>query len=75
MYYAGWNTAAAGGARGHPGVRGHILSATSPDGRRWTKEAAPTVEPGGAWDAVKCSEPCVFELPGGGFRLLYEAHP
>ena len=71
MYYAGW---------GGPPTRGYILSATSHDGMMWTKDANPVLQPGGIWDKVKCSEPCVFALPsgdggdgGGGYRLLYEA--
>ena len=29
--------------------------------------------PDSAWDGVKCSEPDIVELDGGGFRLFYEA--
>jgi|EP01047_Picozoa_sp_COSAG01_P002747 hypothetical protein len=71
MFYAGWASSP---------TRGYILSATSPDGLTWTKDDKPVVSPGGQWDGVKCSEPCVFALPaaiggsgGAGFKLLYEA--
>lgn len=66
MYYAGWS---------EDPVRGRIFSALSDDGVRWTKDPEPNLEPGGpgAFDAEKCSEPCVIRLPDGRYRLFYEA--
>lgn len=69
MYYAGY---------GAPN-RAYILRAVSEDGLSWQKEAEPVVSPGpGGWDAVKCSEMCVFRLPQIAgqlplYRLVYEA--
>jgi len=64
MYYAGW---------GGPPTRGYICSATSSDGVSWEKDPSPVLAPDSAWDGVKCSEPDIVELDGGGFRLFYEA--
>ena len=64
MYYAGWSW---------DPTRGRIFSAVSGDGLSWTKEKAPCVVPGGTWDGVKCSEPCVTRLPDGRYRMFYEA--
>lgn len=66
MYYAGWS---------EEPVRGRIFSALSPDGVTWEKDPAPNLEPGGpgAFDAEKCSEPCVIRLPDGRYRMYYEA--
>lgn len=73
MYYAGW-------AQSNLGTRGYILTAVSEDGSAgsWTKDFAPVLKPGARLDRVKCSEPCVYELPSKGqrrtsFRLMYEA--
>ncbi len=67
MYYAGYES---------PG-RANILRAASADGLHWTKEATPILAPGAHWDAVKCSEMCLFPLPQNGaevrWRMLYEA--
>jgi hypothetical protein len=69
MYYAGY---------GAPN-RAYILRAVSDDGLAWRKEAKPAVSPGpGGWDAVKCSEMCVYRLPHREgqpprYRMLYEA--
>jgi hypothetical protein len=68
MYYAGWTA---------DPVRGRIFSATSLDGLVWTKDPEPSLEPAGlgvgAFDAEKCSEPSVAQLPDGRYRLYYEA--
>ena len=68
MYYAGWTA--------EP-VRGRIFSATSLDGLAWAKDPEPNVEPAGlgvdAFDAEKCSEPSVMQLPDGRYRIYYEA--
>lgn len=73
MYYAGWTES-------NSGTRGYILSAVSEDGSAgsWTKDPVPVLEPGGRFDRVKCSEPCIYELPSvkhfaPSFRLMYEA--
>ena len=63
MYYAGYSAA----------NRAYVLSAVSADGLDWRKDFEPVVAPGGRWDGAKCSELCVMALPGGGFRLFYEA--
>ena len=67
MYYAGYSTA----------NRADILSAVSDDGLFWHKEVEPIISPGrGRWDAAKCSEMCVFPLPGHEaprYRMVYEA--
>ena len=65
MYYAGWSS--------EP-LHGRILSATSPDGLSWTKDAQPSVVFGSPWDKVKCSEPCIMRLPDGRYRMFYEAN-
>jgi hypothetical protein len=64
MYYAGWQL---------DPVRGRIFSATSPDGVAWRRDAGVNLDFGGRYDAEKCSEPCVIELPDGRYRLFYEA--
>jgi len=66
MYYAGWTA---------DPIRGRIFSARSLDGLAWAKDEAPNLEPGGPgrFDAEKCSEPCVIQLPDGRFRMFYEA--
>lgn len=71
MYYAGWMPAedVPGGSKYH----GRIFSAFSSDGLEWTKELEVCVDNGGRWDAAKASEPCVIDLPEGGFRMFYEA--
>ena len=58
---------------GDPPTRGYICSATSSDGVSWEKDPSPVLAPDSAWDGVKCSEPDIVELDGGGFRLFYEA--
>ena len=69
MYYAGY---------GVPN-RAYILRAESDDGLAWRKRAEPVISPGGGvWDAAKCSEMCVFRLPGRHgatprYRMVYEA--
>ena len=65
MYYAGWSS--------EP-LHGRILSATSPDGLSWTKDAQPSVVFGSPWDKVKCSEPCIMRLQDGRYRMFYEAN-
>jgi len=58
--------------------RAQIMRASSEDGLDWRKESRPVLTPGpGRWDAVKCSEMCLVELPPlpgaePRFRLLYE---
>jgi hypothetical protein len=64
MYYAGWSK---------DPVRGYILGATSADGIEWEKDPEPLVSPGGEWDALKCSEPCVIQLHDGTYKMYYEA--
>jgi predicted GH43/DUF377 family glycosyl hydrolase len=64
MYYAGWSK---------DPVHGYILGATSQDGLEWKKDAEPLVAPGGEWDALKCSEPCVIQLHDGRYKMYYEA--
>ncbi len=64
MYYAGWSK---------DPVHGYILGATSADGLEWTKKPQPLVAPGGEWDALKCSEPCVIQLRDGRYKMYYEA--
>ena len=68
MYYAGWTA---------DPIRGRIFSATSLDGLAWTKDPEPNLEPAGsgvgAFDAEKCSEPSVMQLPDGRYRIYYEA--
>ena len=69
MFYAGYS---------EPG-RADILSAVSDDGLDWQKETDPVLSPGGgAWDAVKCSEMCLIQLPCSDgqaprYRMFYEA--
>lgn len=63
MYYAGYAAP----------NRAYILMATSDDGIRWVKAPDPVVSPDGRWDAAKCSEVCVFRMPSGEFRMVYEA--
>jgi len=55
--------------------RAYVMSAVSDDGLNWRKEQDPVLAPGGGWDAAKCSEMCVMEMPGEGgqYRLFYEA--
>jgi len=69
MYYAGYNAL----------NQAHILRAISDDGLTWKKDAEPVLSPGsGGWDAVKCSEMCLIQLPQENeeaprFRMFYEA--
>ncbi|MSU69575.1 MAG: hypothetical protein EXS39_02125 [Opitutaceae bacterium] len=69
MYYAGYSAP----------NRAYILRAKSDDGLAWRKEPKPAIAPGhGVWDAAKCSEMCVFQLPLGEgpkprYRIVYEA--
>ena len=63
MYYAGYSAP----------NRAYVLGATSADGLDWQKEKRPVIEPGGDWDGAKCSEMSLLALPGGLFRLFYEA--
>jgi hypothetical protein len=50
----------------------------SEDGLWWRKDSEPVVSPGGgAWDAAKCSEMCVYRLPDHEgqiprYRMVYE---
>jgi hypothetical protein len=64
MYYAGWTV--------EP-LRGRIFSALSADGLDWTRDLEPDVVFGSRYDREKCSEPSVIRLPGGRYRLFYEA--
>lgn len=63
MYYAGYSAP----------NRAYVLGATSADGLNWKKETRPVIAPGGPWDKAKCSEMALMALPGGGYRLFYEA--
>jgi hypothetical protein len=65
------------------GATARLYSATSADGRAWTKDfdgslSTALLGPGdpstarGAMDAVHLTEPCVAELPDGRHRLWYE---
>ena len=68
-------------ASARPPLRGggqHLVTATSADGLRWDREAAPVLSPGGVWDRAKASEPCVLPLPAAagaapGYGMAYEA--
>ena len=68
MYYVGYSTP----------NRAYILRAVSDDGLTWRKDAEPVISPGhSVWDAVKCSEVCVFRLPdcqgqAPRYRMVYE---
>ena len=69
MYYAGYSAP----------NQAHILRAVSDDGLRWKKDPEPVLSPDGTgWDAVKCSEMCLIQLPQQAgetprFRMFYEA--
>ena len=69
MYYAGYRDA----------NRAFVLRAVSDDGLSWSKEQQPVINPGPTgWDAAKCSEMCVIQLPPGtgklpNYRMFYEA--
>ena len=69
MFYAGYS---------QPN-RAHILRATSDDGLIWQKDPQPVLSPGsGIWDAAKCSEMCLIQLPASTgatpqYRMFYEA--
>jgi hypothetical protein len=68
MYYAGYASA----------KKAYILRAASDDGLEWHKDPEPVISPGGRWDAAKCSEMCIYYVPGSAdtpacFRMLYEA--
>ena len=69
MYYAGYRDA----------NRAFVLRAVSDDGLSWSKEQQPVINPGPTgWDAAKCSEMCVIQLPPGAgklpnYRMFYEA--
>lgn len=71
MYYAGWVAApeVPAGSKYH----GRIFSAISRDGLDWRKDPGICLDNGGRWDTAKASEPCVIDLPDGGFRMFYEA--
>ena len=68
MFYAGYSAS----------NRAYILRAVSEDGLSWRKGTEPVVAPDGSgWDAAKCSEVCVFRLPGcegrtPRYRMVYE---
>ena len=65
MYYAGYATPR----------KAYILRAASEDGLQWEKSPEPVVSPGGRWDRAKCSEVCVYRMPGEPLRygMVYEA--
>ncbi len=69
MYYAGYSAP----------NKAYILRATSDDGLAWRKDPKPVISPDGTgWDAVKCSEMCLIQLPQKAgetsrFRMFYEA--
>ncbi len=69
MYYAGYSAP----------NRAHILRAVSNDGLTWEKDPEPVLSPDNTgWDAVKCSEMCLIQLPQEAngsprFRMFYEA--
>ena len=68
MYYSGYSDA----------TRAQILTAVSDDGLKWHKHPEPVIAPGDRYDAAKCSEMAVMELPakpgeGPRYRMIYEA--
>ncbi len=68
MYYSGYSDA----------TRAQILTAVSDDGLKWYKHPEPVIAPGGRYDAAKCSEMVVMELPekpgeAPRYRMVYEA--
>jgi len=50
-----------------------MLSARSLDGVSWARDPEINLDFGGPYDAEKCSEPCVIQLPDGRYRMFYEA--
>lgn len=64
LYYAGW---------GSSPTSGSLFTATSTDGLTWQKQQDAIITNGHAFAEQKASEPCVYQLPDGRFRLLYEA--
>ena len=68
MYYTGFA----------PGVTsddhdGHILSASSPDGSAWTHDPGVRIDLHGPHATLRTLCPDVVPVPGGGFRMYYEA--
>ena len=68
MYYAGYSDP----------TRTYILTAVSDDGLTWHKHPEPVISPGGRYDAAKCSEMGVMQLPeidghAPRYRMFYEA--
>ena len=68
MYYSGYSDP----------TRTQILTAVSDDGLTWHKEPEPVIAPGGHYDASKCSEMAVMQMPdvpgqAPRYCLLYEA--
>ena len=68
MYYTGFA----------PGVTsddhdGHVLSASSPDGSAWTHDPGVRIDLHGHHATLRTLCPDVVPVPGGGFRMYYEA--
>jgi len=68
MYYGGYSDS----------TRAYVLTAASDDGLAWRKHADPVIVPGGRYDAAKCSEMGVMQLPEASgqpprYRMFYEA--
>jgi len=68
MYYSGYSDS----------TRTQILTAVSDDGLTWHKEPEPVIAPGDRYDASKCSEMAVMQLPvvpgqAPRYCMLYEA--
>ena len=68
MYYTG-----RGPARDDPETAGYILSARSGDGETWEKEPGIRVDVHLPHVATRTLCPDVIPLPGGGYRMYYEA--
>ena len=52
---------------------GHILSASSPDGSAWTHDTGVRIDLHGPHATLRTLCPDVVPVPGGGFRMYYEA--
>ncbi|MCY3959497.1 MAG: hypothetical protein OXG65_14570 [Chloroflexi bacterium] len=68
MYYTGF---APGMTKSH--LLGHILSASSPDGSSWTLDDGVRIDVHGPHASQRTLCPDVVPIPGGGYRMYYEA--